>query len=196
MKVGVLALQGDFREHRLMLHDCGAQATLVRHAAELGDLDGLVIPGGESTTIGWLMAERGLLSEISRRAAEGMGVFGTCAGMVLLARDVVGGTDLAGRPQPLLGLMDVSVQRNGFGRQRESFEADLPVPELEEEPVRAVFIRAPFIARVGRGVQALAALDGKVVLARHGRFLAAAFHPELTDDLRLHRYFLEKVLAG
>lgn len=180
-----------------MLHGCGAQAALVRHAAELRDLNGLVIPGGESTTIGWLMAERGLLAEVSRRATEeGMGVFGTCAGMVLLAREVAGGTDLAGRPQPLLGLMDVTVQRNGFGRQRESFEADLPVPDLGEEPVRAVFIRAPFIERAGPGVRAMASLDGKVVLARQGRFLAAAFHPELTDDPRLHRYFLEKVLAG
>lgn len=196
MRVGVLALQGDFREHRLMLQDCGVQAVLVRRPEELAELDGLVIPGGESTTIGKLMVDHGLLDPIRERAAAGMGVFGTCAGLVLMARGVAGGADLGGRPQPLLGLMDVTAQRNAFGRQRESFETDLTVPELGPEPVRAVFIRAPYIGRTGPGVRVLASLDGKVVLAREGRCLAAAFHPELTDDPRLHRYFLEKVLAG
>lgn len=196
MKIGVLALQGDFREHRMMLQDCGVQATLVRRPGELADLDGLVIPGGESTTIGKLMVDHGLLEPIRERAAAGMGVFGTCAGLVLMAREAAGGAALGGRPQPLLGLMDTTANRNAFGRQRESFETDLAVPDLGPEPVRAVFIRAPYIARTGPGVRVLARIGEKIVLAREGRCLAAAFHPELTDDPRLHRYFLDQVLAG
>lgn len=196
MKVGVLALQGDFREHRMMLHDCGAQTVLVRYPDELKDLDGLVIPGGESTAIGKLMDERGLVEAIRARARAGLGIFGTCAGLVLLAGEILDGTDLGGRPQPRLGLMDVAVRRNAYGRQRESFETDLVVPELGPAPLRAVFIRAPLIERTGADVRVLASLDGKAVLARQGRYLAAAFHPELTDDLRVHRYFLEDVLAG
>jgi len=196
VKVGVLALQGDFREHRMMLHDCGAQTSLVRRPEELDGLDGLVIPGGESTTIGRLMEERGLLEAIRERAGNGLGIFGTCAGLVLLAGEILDGTELGGRPQPRLGLMDVAVRRNAYGRQRESFETDLVVPELGPAPLRAVFIRAPVIERIGAGVRVLASLEGKAVLARQGRFLAAAFHPELTDDLRVHRYFLEDVLAG
>lgn len=196
MRVGVLALQGDFREHLMMLLDLGVQAVLVRRPEDLAELDGLVIPGGESTTIGKLMVDQGLLEPIRERARVGMGVFGTCAGLVLMAREAAGGTDLGGRPQPLLGLMDTTAHRNAFGRQRESFETDLTVPELGPEPVRAVFIRAPYIARTGPGVRVLARVGERVVLAREGRFLAAAFHPELTDDPRLHRYFLDQVLAG
>lgn len=196
MKVGVLALQGDFREHLQMLRDCGVQAVEVRKPDQLDGCAGLVIPGGESTTIGKLMADHGLLEPIRERARAGMGVFGTCAGLVLLAREAAGGADLGGRPQPLLGLMDITANRNAFGRQRESFETDLDVPELGPAPVRAVFIRAPYIARTGPGVRVLARVGDRVVLAREGRFLAAAFHPELTDDLRLHRYFLDRVLAG
>lgn len=196
VKVGVLALQGDFREHRMMLHDCGVKTVLVRRPEELDGLAGLVIPGGESTAIGRLMDERGLLEPVRDRVRAGMGVFGTCAGLVLLARDVLGAADLGGRPQPLLALMDVTVRRNAYGRQRESFEVDLPVPALGPEPVRAVFIRAPYVERVGPGVQVLASLEGHPVLVREGRLLAAAFHPELTDDPRLHRYFLEQVLAA
>ncbi len=195
MKVGVLALQGDFREHLDMLHKCGVQAVEVRKPEQLAGLAGLIIPGGESTTIGRLADAHGLLPAIRERVGQGMGVFGTCAGLVLLAREIVGGTEIEGRPQPLLGFMDITAHRNAFGRQRESFEADLTVPALGPEPVRAVFIRAPFIAAAGPGVQVLAEWDGKIVLARQGRFLACAFHPELTDDPRLHRYFLERVLA-
>ncbi len=196
MKVGVLALQGDFREHILMLRDCGVQAVEVRKPDQLDGCAGLLIPGGESTTIGKLMADHGLLEPIRERARAGMGVFGTCAGLVLLAREAAGGADLGGRPQPLLGLMDITADRNAFGRQRESFETDLDVPELGPEPVRAVFIRAPYISRTGPGVRVLARIGDRVVLAREGRFLAAAFHQELTDDPRLHRYFLDRVLAG
>lgn len=195
MKVGVLALQGDFREHLNMLRECGVQAVEVRKPEQLAGLDGLVIPGGESTAIGKLMDAFGFLPAVRRRVNEGMGIFGTCAGLVMLAREIVGGTDLEGRPQPLLGLMDMVAHRNAFGRQRESFEADIAVPVLGPAPVRAVFIRAPYIVSVGPGVEVLAKFAGKIVLARQGRFLACAFHPELTDDLRLHRYFLERVLA-
>ncbi len=196
MKIGVLALQGDFREHQLMLHDCGARTILVRRPSDLEDLDGLVIPGGESTTMGRLMVDFGLRAPILRRAGEGMAILGTCAGMVLLAKEAAGTATLAGERQPLLGLMDMVVQRNGFGRQRESFEVDLAVPALGDGPVRAVFIRAPYAERVGPGVTVLASLDGRAVLCRQDRLLAAAFHPEVTDDARLHRYFLQEVVGS
>ncbi len=196
VRIGVLALQGDFREHQLMLHDCGARPVPVRRPSDLEGLDGLIIPGGESTTMGRLMVDFGLRGPILRRAGEGMAVFGTCAGMVLMAKEAVGAARLGDQSQPLLGLMDLVVQRNGFGRQRESFEVDLAVPALGEEPLRAVFIRAPYVERAGRGVTVLASVDGKAVLCRQDRFLAAAFHPEVTDDARLHRYFLQEVVGS
>ena len=185
MKLGVLALQGAFREHRQMLENCGAAVVEVRKPEELEPLDGLVIPGGESTVIGKLMQDGGLLPLIREKAAAGMAVFGTCAGMILLGKEV------RDRQQPLLGLMDTVVRRNAFGRQRESFEADLCVPELGEEPMRAVFIRAPYIESAGPAVQVLGRAGGHIVIARQGKWLAAAFHPELTGDDRLHRYFLQ-----
>ena len=184
MKIGVLALQGAFREHIVMLQNCGAQTMEVRKAEELAELDGLVIPGGESTTIGKLMTEWGLLKAIKKRAAAGMGIFGTCAGLILLAKEI------EGSEQPKLGLMDTVVKRNAYGRQRESFEAELSVAEFGEKPMKAIFIRAPYITAAGKEVHVLAAVDGKIVIASQGKFLAAAFHPELTGDDRLHRYFL------
>lgn len=187
MKIGVLALQGAFREHRWMLERCGAEAVEVRTPQDLDDLDGLVIPGGESTTIGKLLVEWGLMDKIKERAAAGMAVYGTCAGMILLAGDI------AGSGQPRLGLMDVKVRRNAFGRQRESFEADLNVPEFGPEPVRAVFIRAPYIESAGPGVKILAAVGDHIVIARQGKLLATAFHPELTDDDRIHKYFIKMI---
>ncbi len=187
MKIGVLALQGAFREHRWMLERCGAEAVEVRKPDDLDDLAGLVIPGGESTTIGKLLVEWGLMDKIRERAAAGMAVYGTCAGMILLAREI------AGSDQPRLGLMDVTVRRNAFGRQRESFEADLKVPEFGAEPVRAVFIRAPFIESAGPDVKVLAAVGDRIVIARQGKLLATAFHPELTDDDRIHKYFIEMI---
>ncbi len=187
MKIGVLALQGAFREHRWMLERCGAEAVEVRKPEDLDDLAGLVIPGGESTTIGKLLVEWGLMDKIRERAAAGMAVYGTCAGMILLAREIVGSD------QPRLGLMDVTVRRNAFGRQRESFEADLNVPEFGAEPVRAVFIRAPFIELAGPDVKVLAAVGDHIVIARQGNLLATAFHPELTDDDRIHRYFIKMI---
>ena len=184
MKIGVLALQGAFREHRLMVERCGVQAVEVRKPEQLADIDGLIIPGGESTTIGKLLNDWGLLEVIKTRAAAGMAIFGTCAGLILLAKDIVGSD------QPRLGLMDIVAARNAFGRQRESFEADLQVAELGDEPVRAVFIRAPQIESAGAGVQVLASVNDKAVIARQGKLLVAAFHPELTTDDRLHRYFI------
>lgn len=184
MKIGVLALQGAFREHRQMFARCGAETVEVRTPAQLDDLDGLAIPGGESTTIGKLAVEWGLLERIKARAREGMGIYGTCAGMILLAREIVGSD------QPRLALMDTVVQRNAYGRQRESFEADLAVPELGDKPLRAVFIRAPYIVSAGPAVRVMATVRDRIVLARQGRILASAFHPELTDDDRVHRYFL------
>lgn len=184
MKIGVLALQGAFREHRLMLERCGAQVIEIRRPEELDAVAGLVIPGGESTTIGKLMVEWGLMEKIKSRAAEGMAIYGTCAGMILLAKDI------ADSNQPCLGLMSTRVRRNAFGRQRESFEADLYVEELGPDPVKAVFIRAPYIEQAGPEVKVMAAVGEHIVIARQGKLLASAFHPELTEDDRLHKYFI------
>jgi 5'-phosphate synthase pdxT subunit len=176
MRIGVLAVQGDFREHAAMLSRLGAEVVEVRKPEQLEGLDGLVVPGGESTAFMRLMHLYGLDEAVRR--FEGP-VFGTCAGMIVLSRTH-------------LGLVDVEVKRNAFGRQVASFEADLDVAG-EDEPVRAVFIRAPWIEQVGPGVEVLAEVDGRPVLAREGRFLVAAFHPELTDDARVHEWFLNLV---
>ncbi|MFL5927597.1 MAG: pyridoxal 5'-phosphate synthase glutaminase subunit PdxT [Gaiellaceae bacterium] len=176
LRIGVLALQGNFREHAQMLRRLGAEAVEVRKPEQLEGLDGLVIPGGESTTFMRLMRLYGL----DRAVAEFAGpVLGTCAGMIVLDRNH-------------LGLVDIAVRRNAFGRQVASFETDLAV-RGEDEPVRAVFIRAPWVDEVGPGVEVLAEVEGRPVLAREGRFLVAAFHPELTDDTRLHERFLDLV---
>lgn len=183
--IGVLALQGDFAEHLAALHRLGVAAREVRLPEDLDGLAGLIIPGGESTTIGKLATTFGLVEPLRSFAAR-RPVWGTCAGAIFLSRD-------ARRPQPLLGLMDITVERNAFGRQVDSFEIDLTVPTLDEStrPYHAVFIRAPLIERVGPSVEVLASLpDGRIVAARQGQWLATAFHPELTDDLRFHRYFL------
>lgn len=183
-KVGVLALQGAFAEHLAMLRRLGVQGREVRLPGEMIGLDALILPGGESTTIGKLAVAYGLVEPIRAMVAQGKPVWGTCAGMILLAKDV-------GSTQPLIGCMDVVVERNAFGRQVDSFEMDLKVPVLGDAPFRSVFIRAPIIRTVGPGVQVLAALpDGRIVAARQGNTLVTAFHPELTDDDRWHRYFL------
>ncbi len=186
-RVGVLALQGAFAEHVATLRKLGAQTIEVRLPEHLEGLGGLVIPGGESTTIGKLAVTYGLIEPIRRLAERGVPIWGTCAGMILLARDI-GGLD-----QPLLGLMDIAVRRNAFGRQVDSFIADLDMPALGPgmAPFPGVFIRAPLIERAGPEVEVLARLpDGRAVAARQGSLLATAFHPELTQDTRLHRYFL------
>ncbi|GIV19714.1 MAG: pyridoxal 5'-phosphate synthase subunit PdxT [Armatimonadota bacterium] len=188
--IGVLALQGDFEAHLRTLRRCGVQAQEVRTVQQLQEVDGLIIPGGESTTIIKLMQRYGLDTLIRQQAAEGMPVYGTCAGLIVMAREI------EGYPlQPRLALLDVAVARNAFGRQVDSFEIDLPVPKLGEPPLRAVFIRAPYVTRAGENVEVLASLDGKIVLVQQGNLLGGAFHPELTDDLRLHNYFVEMVRA-
>ncbi|WP_124726263.1 pyridoxal 5'-phosphate synthase glutaminase subunit PdxT [Staphylospora marina] len=186
MNIGVLALQGAVREHIRSLEAAGARAVAVKNPGELQDLDGLVIPGGESTTIGKLMDKYGLTEPIRKMHEEGKPIFGTCAGLILIAKKV------EGRDEPHLGLMDIAVKRNAFGRQRESFEADLVVKGVADR-YTAVFIRAPYIESVGDGVEVLAEVDGKIVAARQGTLLGAAFHPELTDDVRFHALFVNMV---
>lgn len=187
MPIGVLALQGAFAEHIAMLRRLKAEAWEVRLPKDLEGVDGLIVPGGESTTIGKLAVEYGLLKPIRALAGQGKPIWGTCAGMILLAKDI------GGLAQPLLGLMDIRVKRNAFGRQVDSFEADLEIPALGENEAKfhAIFIRAPLIEAVGPEVEVLARLeDGTIVAARQGNLLATAFHPELTYDPRFHRYFL------
>jgi 5'-phosphate synthase pdxT subunit len=187
-KIGVLALQGDFAEHIARLLRLDTEAFPIRLPRELEGLDGLVIPGGESTTISKLIVEYDFRNPLSRLCSEGFPIMGTCAGMVLLSRKMVdSGVEL-------LGAMDIEVTRNAFGRQVDSFEADLEIPAIGEPPFHGVFIRAPFIQWAGDGVAVLARLpDGSAVAARQGTMLALAFHPELTDDLRLHSHFLSMV---
>ncbi len=188
MKIGVLALQGDFAEHIAMLQRLGVQALEVRLPEHLQGLDGLIIPGGESTTIGKLAVDFGLLEPLRAFGRE-HAIWGTCAGAIFLSKD-------ARREQPLLGLMDITVQRNAFGRQVDSFEIDLKIEALAQatgdaRPYHAVFIRAPIIESVGEGVDVLATLpDGRIVAAQQGHLLATSFHPELTMDARFHEYFL------
>lgn len=187
MKIGVLALQGDFLEHRAMLTRIGVESREVRKLSDLEAVDALIIPGGESTTIGKLMERYELDKAIRARAEQGMPIFGTCAGMIVLAKEIEGST------QPRLGLMDITVVRNAFGRQIDSFEADIPFAPTPERPVRGVFIRAPIVSRVGAGVEVLSTFEDKIVAVKQGNLLATAFHPELTDDERIHRYFLSFV---
>lgn len=192
MRIGVLALQGDFREHARMLRDLGVEVVEVRLPSDLAAVDGLVIPGGESTTIGKLLRTFELMEPLRRRIAEGMPVYGTCAGAIVLAKDV----SAQGVDQPVLGMMDVGIRRNAFGRQTESFEAEVPIPALGDRPYHAVFIRAPVIESVGPGVEVLGSLaDGTIVAAKQGNLLATSFHPELTDDGRFHAYFARLVDA-
>jgi 5'-phosphate synthase pdxT subunit len=190
MKVGVLALQGDVAEHLSAMKRAirrRGEVIAVKKAEQVSKLDGLVIPGGESTTIGKLIQKYGIDKAI--HANPELAIFGTCAGAILLAKEI------EGYEQFSLKLMDITVARNAFGRQRESFEVDLTIPALGEKPFHAVFIRAPIITRAGKGVEVLARVDDAIVLARQGRYLACAFHPELTRDSRLHRYFAD-IAAG
>ncbi len=186
MKIGVLALQGDFREHRISLEKLGADVKEVRLPEHLEGLQGLIIPGGESTTIGKLMVAYGLLEPL-RAFGQTRAIWGTCAGAILLAKEV-------GRNQPLLGLMDMEIKRNAFGRQIDSFETEIAVPFLQapEQPYHLTFIRGPIITRVWGEAQATLNLpDGRTIAARQGKLFATSFHPELTNDLRFHQYFLE-----
>lgn len=191
MKIGVLALQGDFSEHIKILQRIGVEAEEIRLPHQLESLSGLIIPGGESTTIGKLAVAYSLMDPIVQ-FGKTRAIWGTCAGAIFLSKD-------ARRPQPLLGLMDIQVARNAFGRQVASFESELDVPALkvvepDHRPYHAIFIRAPLIESVSGGTEVLASLpDGRIVAAQQGKLLATSFHPELTDDLRFHRYFLSMV---
>jgi 5'-phosphate synthase pdxT subunit len=184
LTVGVLALQGAVEPHALMLERCGIRTLRVRFASEIDQIDGLIIPGGESTTVGKLMDRYGIDSRIVERAHAGMPVMGTCTGMILLARNIVGSD------QHRLGLMDTTILRNAFGRQVDSFEADLHIPVIGDAPFRAVFIRAPYAVNCNGKTQVLAECENKVVLVQQGNLIGCAFHPELTDDSRIHEYFI------
>jgi 5'-phosphate synthase pdxT subunit len=186
MKIGVLALQGAVAEHLRSLEAAGAEAVPIKRIEELDGLQGLVIPGGESTTIGKLMRKYGFMDAIRSFSAQGKPVFGTCAGLIVLADQI------EGQEEAHLRLMNMTVARNAFGRQRESFETDLPVKGIDET-VRAVFIRAPLIKSVGPEVDVLSTYNDEIVTARQGTLLAASYHPELTDDYRLHAYFVDMV---
>jgi 5'-phosphate synthase pdxT subunit len=187
--VGVLAVQGAVRPHLHRLERCGAEFAEVRTPADLAAIDALVVPGGESTTISKLLDLQGLAGPLAERLADGLPAFGTCAGMILLAATVLDGRD----DQRSFGAIDIVVRRNAFGRQVDSFEADLDVDGVEGGAVHAVFIRAPLVEAVGAGVEVLARVDGHPVACRQGSVLVTSFHPELTHDLRLHELFLAGV---
>jgi 5'-phosphate synthase pdxT subunit len=190
VKVGILGLQGDVQEHAGAIEAAGATPVVVKHPHEVMGVDALVLPGGESTTIGKLLDRFDLLDPVRAAARRGMPLYGTCAGMILMATDVVGDQDAPHR----LGVLDLSVRRNAYGRQLESFEADLSIAGLDE-PFRAVFIRAPAVERVGDGVEVLATWEERPVLVRRGRMLASTFHPEMTHDVRVHALFVDMIGA-
>jgi 5'-phosphate synthase pdxT subunit len=184
--IGVLALQGAFLEHQQILAKCGAAAKKVRSLQDVDEIDGLIIPGGESTTIGRLLVDYDLGDSIREKSRQGMPTFGTCAGMIVMAKEI------KEQDQYRLALMDISVERNAFGRQVESFEADLTIKGMAK-PVRGIFIRAPYVDRVWGEAEVLSRIDDKIVMVQQGNLLACSFHPELTRDLCVHRYFLNMV---
>jgi pyridoxal 5'-phosphate synthase pdxT subunit len=185
--VGVLALQGDVLEHVAALERAGARTIAVKTSVDVERVDGLVVPGGESTTVMKLLDRFGMASPIVDRVRNGMPFWGTCMGLIVAARDIVG------LDQPTLGLIDITVRRNAFGRQNESAEIDLSIPVIGPEPFRAIFIRAPWVERAGPGVELLAQRAGHGVMVRQANVLGTSFHPELTSDSRVHRYFLEMI---
>jgi len=189
MKVGVLALQGDVREHVSALIACGINPVQVRRPSELAEVDALVLPGGESTTIAQLAEIFGLLDPIKSRIASGMPVYGSCAGMILLADSILDAKD----GQKTFGGLDITVRRNAFGRQVDSFESDITFDDGCADLISAVFIRAPWVEKIGPGVKVLASVDSHPVAVRSAHLLATSFHPELTGDHRIHRYFIEEV---
>jgi len=186
MKIGVLALQGAVAEHIKLIEQAGAEGIIVKKTEQLDEVDGMIIPGGESTTIGKLMRTFNFIDALRTFHAQGKPIFGTCAGLIVIAKHI------ADEQEAHLGLMDIKVARNAFGRQRESFETDLAVKGVADD-VRAVFIRAPLIEETGEGVEVLSTYRDQIVAARQGSLLAASFHPELTDDERMHAYFLDMV---
>ncbi|ANB55843.1 pyridoxal 5'-phosphate synthase, glutaminase subunit Pdx2 [Anoxybacillus sp. B7M1] len=186
IKIGVLGLQGAVREHVQSIEACGAEAAVIKKTEQLQEIDGLIIPGGESTTMRRLMDQYGFIMPLKEFAAQGKPIFGTCAGLIMLAKRIVG------YDEPHLGLMDIIVERNSFGRQRESFEAELSITGVADDFV-GVFIRAPHIVEVGEEVEILAKHEGRIVAARQGQFLGCSFHPELTEDHRMTQYFINMV---
>jgi 5'-phosphate synthase pdxT subunit len=189
VKVGVLALQGAYAAHAACLRSLGAEAREVRTPDDLADIDALVLPGGESTTMSMLLESAGLFDPLAARLGDGMPALGTCAGMILLGAEILDGR----ADQRCFAAIDISVRRNAFGRQLDSFEADLPLDALDGDPFRAVFIRAPFVERAGPDVEVMATVDDHPVLCRQGEVTVAAFHPELSHDLRLHDHFLKGI---
>jgi 5'-phosphate synthase pdxT subunit len=186
-RVGVLALQGDVPEHLRATEQAGAEAVPVRRRAELDTVDALILPGGESTTVGKLLERYDLMEPIRERIRDGMPVLGTCTGLILLAKEI------EDSDQPRLGLLDVTVRRNAYGRQVDSFETDVAAPALGAEPLRAVFIRAPIVTRAGPEVEVLAEAGGHPILVRQGGILGAAFHPEMAGEERVHRFLIELI---
>lgn len=193
-KIAVVAMQGDFQKHIETLSRLGADAYMARLPNDVARADAIVLPGGESTTIGKLMARYGLDLAILDAADAGKPIYGTCAGLILLAKSIAGGTEERGG-QPVLGLLNVEVARNGFGRQVDSFETAIAVPALGAEPLRTTFIRAPYVVRAGPDVEVLGEHSGKIVFVRQGNILGSSFHPELTDDDRAHQLFLSMLTA-
>jgi 5'-phosphate synthase pdxT subunit len=187
MKIGILALQGAVREHRNLLHCLDVETINVLNPNDLNGIDGLILPGGESTTVGKLLIRYHLLEPIIHLGHKGLPIFGTCTGLILLSKHI------NNSKQYRLGLMDTYVERNAFGRQSASFEADMNIPVLGDAPFHTVFIRAPYIDKVENNVKVLLSYQGKILFAEQDNFLAAAFHPELTDDTRAHEYFLNKI---
>ena len=185
MKIGILALQGDIREHLQLLKKCDVEPVLVKSSRDLEEINGLIIPGGESTTIGKLMRQYKLDKAIKRRYREGMPIYGTCAGAILLAKDIIDSK------QPKLGLMDISVKRNDYGRQVDSFEAELDI--FDDKPFKGIFIRAPVIAAIHDGCKIISKFNDKPVLVEQNNLLVSTFHPELTDDIRIHKYFIDMI---
>jgi 5'-phosphate synthase pdxT subunit len=194
VRIGVLALQGDTREHLAALREAGAEASTVRRRSELDAVDALVIPGGESTTMSHLLRAFDLLEPLRARLADGMPAYGSCAGMILLATEILD-AGAPGREAVPLGAIDMTVRRNAFGRQVDSFEGDIEFEGLDG-PAHAVFIRAPWVERVGPDVQVLARADEHIVAVRQGRVLATAFHPEMTGDRRVHKLFVDMVISA
>jgi 5'-phosphate synthase pdxT subunit len=187
MKIGILALQGAVREHRNLLRRLHVETVDILNPQDLQGIDGLVLPGGESTTMGKLLVRYHLLEPIAERGHNGLPIFGTCTGLILLSKHI------NNSDQHCLNLMDTCVERNAFGRQLDSFEADMSIPALGEKPYHTIFIRAPYIEKADNNVRTLLSYQDKILLAEQGHLLAAAFHPELTDDTRLHEYFIRKI---
>lgn len=188
MKIGILGMQGDIEEHTASLDRIGIESIRVKSLKTLGAVDGMIMPGGESTTMIKLLRISGLLEPLKKKILDGFPVYGTCAGMILLSKEIVSHPD-----QESLGVLDISVNRNGYGRQIESFEKPIAIPEIGDRPFEAIFIRAPMITRIGDGVEILASYNGNPVFVRSGNVIATSFHPELSEDTRIHEFFLEMV---